>query len=152
MTGEDLRCCEVEDNERAGRRCCGRGHAGGGGGHGTLVEPAAIAALLTGGSHGYDLQRIILEMTDGQVDADAGGLYRVLRRLEGEGYAVSAWCEEGSGPRRRDYELTSEGLELARHWIQHLRERETVAGLLAGLLESGLVENDGDRSAESAQQ
>jgi DNA-binding PadR family transcriptional regulator len=106
-----------------------------------LVEPAAIAALLAGGSHGYDMQRLILEMTDGQVEADAGGLYRSLRRLEADGYVVSAWSDEGSGPRRRDYELTPEGYALAQHWILHLREREMLSGLLAGLLERGLAED-----------
>ncbi|MGV8083851.1 MAG: PadR family transcriptional regulator [Coriobacteriia bacterium] len=137
MADEGPRGCGLNEDLR-GRRCCGRG---GGGGHGMLVEPTAIAALLAGGSHGYDMHRLILEMTDGQVDADAGGLYRVLRRLEAEGYVVSAWCDEGSGPRRRDYELTDEGYSLAEHWILHLRERERLSGLLAGLLEKGLAGN-----------
>ena len=148
MTDGNARCCEVQGDEPKGRRCCGRGHAGGGGGRGTLVEPAAIAALLAGGSHGYDMHRIILEMTDGEIDVDAGGLYRSLRRLEDEGYAVSAWCEEGVGPRRRDYELTDEGLKLAQHWILRLRERERISGLLAELLESGISHTNSERSSQ----
>lgn len=122
-----------------GRRCCGRRH-GGGVGRGTLVEPAAIAALLAGGSHGYDMRRAILEMTHGEVDVDTGGLYRVLRRLETEGSVTSEWFDETAGPRRRDYELTPSGRELAGDWIAHLRERERLAGLLAQLLEAALTE------------
>lgn len=140
MTNESRKDCVPNDEQMMGRRCCGR--KGAGGGHGMLVEPAALAALLAGGSHGYDMQRLILELTDGQVDADPGGLYRALRRLEADGYVASAWGEEGSGPRRREYELTAEGYLLAQHWISHLRERERLAGLLAGLLENGLAESD----------
>lgn len=122
-----------------GRRCCGRRH-GGGVGRGTLVEPAAIAALLAGGGHGYDMRRAILEMTRGEVDVDTGGLYRVLRRLEAEGSVTSEWLDEIAGPRRRDYEITLGGRELAQDWIAHLRERELLAGMLADLLEAGLTD------------
>ena len=82
-----------------GRKPCCRRRGGGGG---ALVEPAALAALLYAGGYGYDLRRTILEMSDGEVDADVGGLYRTLRRMEEEGSVVSRWCEEGAGPRRRD--------------------------------------------------
>lgn len=119
----------------APRPCCRR--AGGGGG-GALVEPAALAALLTGGTHGYDVRREIAEMTSGAIEADAGGLYRVLRRLEEDGYAVSTWVEGDSGPQRRDYEITAEGRELAQDWLTHLRERQRLSGLLADVLAARL--------------
>lgn len=119
-----------------GRRpCCRRA---GGGGQGALVEPAALAALLAGGGHGYDLRRSIHLMTNGEIDVDPGGLYRVLRRLEDEGFVVSQWAEGDSGPQRRDYQLTEEGRELAEGWIAHLRERERLSGLLAGALGAAL--------------
>ena len=81
----------------------------------------------------------ILEMSDGEVDADVGGLYRTLRRMEEEGSVVSRWCEEGAGPRRREYELTKQGIELAEQWIDALRSRERLDGLLASMLENGLA-------------
>ncbi|MHB0979378.1 MAG: PadR family transcriptional regulator [Thermoleophilia bacterium] len=118
-----------------GRPCCRR--AGGGGG-GALVEPAALAALLKSGAHGYDVRREIGELTGGQIEVDAGGLYRVLRRLEDDGFVISSWTEGESGPQRRDYEITAEGRELAEDWIAHLRERQRVAGLLADVLASAL--------------
>jgi DNA-binding PadR family transcriptional regulator len=117
------------------RPCCRR--AGGGGG-GALVEPAALAALLNRGAHGYDVRRAISELTGGELEVDAGGLYRVLRRLEYDGFVVSAWAEGESGPQRRDYEITAEGRELAEDWVVHLRERQRVAGLLADVLSSAL--------------
>jgi len=120
-----------------GRPCCRRGA---GAGAGAFVEPAALAALARRAGHGYDLRRGIRELTADELDVDAGGLYRVLRRLEEEGFVSSRWAEGGSGPQRRDYELTAEGRELAYDWIAHLRERERIAGLLADALASALGE------------
>lgn len=118
-----------------GRPCCKRA---GGGGQGALVEPAALAALLSKAGHGYDLRREIREMTGGELEVDAGGLYRVLRRMEEEGFVTSAWADGGSGPQRRKYVLTAEGRDLAEDWAAHLRERERVSGLLAAALSSAL--------------
>ena len=106
--------------EGARQPCCRRR----GGGGGALVEPAALAALLYAGGYGYDMRRTILDMTDGEVDVDVGGLYRSLRRLEDEGAVASRWCEDASGPRRREYELTEQGLELAEQWLDALRARQ----------------------------
>ncbi len=117
------------------RPCCRRA---GGGGRGALVEPAALAALLAKSAHGYDLRREIQRMTGGELEVDAGGLYRVLRRLEDEGFVTSVWAEGDSGPQRRDYELTAEGRELAEDWVAHLRERERLSGLLADSLSAAM--------------
>lgn len=118
------------------RPCCRRR----GGGGGALVEPAALAALLFSGGYGYDMRRTILDMTDGEVDVDVGGLYRALRRLEESGAVASRWGEEGSGPRRREYELTEDGIDLAEQWLEALRARRRLDELLVGLLERGLGE------------
>lgn len=122
---------------QAARQPCCRRRGGGGG---ALVEPAALAALLYAGGYGYDMRRTILEMTEGEVDVDVGGLYRSLRRLEDDGAVVSRWCEENAGPRRREYELTEQGVELAEQWLEALRTRQRLDGLLVGLLEGGLAE------------
>ncbi len=128
-------------NNESRKPCCRR--AGGG----TTVEPAALAALLNMGNYGYDMRRTILELTDGEVDVDVGGLYRALRRLEEDGSAVSRWDEEGSGPRRREYELTQQGIELAEQWLDVLRRRERLDGLLAGILEKGLSQVASEKDA-----
>lgn len=103
------------------------------------MEPAALAALLSGAAHGYDLRRAIGELTKGELDVDPGGLYRVLRRLEEEGFVVSEWSGSGPGPQRRNYELSEEGRELAEGWVAHLRERQHLSGLLADALVAALA-------------
>jgi PadR family transcriptional regulator PadR len=124
-----------EGDTHGGRPCCKR--AGGGGG-GALVEPAALAALLNRPGHGYDLRREIRDITGGELEVDAGGLYRVLRRMEEEGFVTSAWADGESAPQRREYELTAEGRDLAEDWVAHLRERERLSALLADALSSAL--------------
>lgn len=84
------------------------------------------------------MRKIILDKTDGEVDVDVGGLYRSLRRLEEEGAVISRWCDEGVGPRRREYELTQQGIELADQWLDALRDRQRLDELLVSLLEGGL--------------
>lgn len=123
--------------------CCRRR----GGGGGALVEPAALAALLYEDGYGYDMRRSILDHTDGVLDVDVGGLYRALRRLEEEGSVESRWGDEGAGPRRREYRLTEQGVDQAKQWLEALRQRQRLDGLIIGLLEEGLAHIDkGDKS------
>lgn len=131
---------------RPARKPCCRRRGGGGG---ALVEPAVLAALLCADGYGYDLRRSILEMSEGAVDADAGGLYRTLRRLEDDGSVTSRWCEEGAGPKRREYELTAHGVDLARQWVEALRAREQLDRVLASMLEHGLAHSAARPQAES---
>lgn len=119
------RCCEAVDGTH---RHLGRGR-------GALLEPAVLAALADSEAHGYDVRKSIEDMTDGQVSADPGGLYRLLRRMEEDSLVVSTWVEGESGPQRRQYMLTAEGRGLLEHWLDHLRERERVLSLLVTAVE-----------------
>jgi DNA-binding PadR family transcriptional regulator len=112
--GARRRCCEAADGTQ---RQLGRGR-------GAFLEPAVLAALAHGEAHGYDLARGVEEMTGGEVVPDTGGLYRILRRLEVDGFVTSAWQEGDAGPQRREYTLTDDGHALLHHWLAHLEERK----------------------------
>lgn len=58
-------------------------------------------------THGYELLGRMEHL--GAYSIDSGTLYRVLRALEREGSASSAWEDADSGPARRVYELTGHG-------------------------------------------
>lgn len=107
-----------------------------GGRRGALTEPVILAALQRGSAHGYDLRTAITEMTRGEISADAGGLYRTLRRLEEDGFVTSRWVEGEAGPQRRDYSITPEGHELAADWALHLKERARLLTIVSGLIDS----------------
>lgn len=131
--------------------CCRRGGRRGRGGGAGSVEPAALAALLVADGYGYDIKKTIEELTDGQIAVDIGGLYRVLRRLEDEGSVISRWHEDTSGPARREYELTEQGILLAQQWLEALRRRERCSKVLGDLLEKGLNEGASSNSTVSLQ-
>jgi PadR family transcriptional regulator, regulatory protein PadR len=140
MVDDHERCC-AQEGGRANppERCCRKRRPAPS--VGGLVEPAALAALLRADGHGYDLRRDIAELTDGRVEADPGGLYRTLRRLEDDGFVTSIWVEGESGPQRREYQLTNEGRVLAQEWVANLRERQRLNELLVEALSAT---GDGD--------
>ncbi len=70
--------------------------------------------------HGYELLEQIAGL--GLHAIDAGGLYRALRVMEGEGLVASTWEHSASGPARRTYRLTNEGREWLHVWAGALRE------------------------------
>jgi len=77
-----------------------------------LLEGAVLVALAEHKSaHGYDIRRILSDLTDGFMQVDLANLYRLLRRLEQEGLVTSTWAEGEFGPQRRQYRLTRQGCQ-----------------------------------------
>ena len=74
-----------------------------------FVRPCVLLLLREHPAHGYDLLERLKAF--GFSPTDPGRLYRALRSLEGEGLVHSAWESSDSGPNRRIYELTREGME-----------------------------------------
>lgn len=132
------RCCESEDGTRRGV----------GGGRGAFVEPALLAVLACSDGYGYDLVRAIEELTAGEVVPDPGGLYRLLRRLEQDGFVTSAWQDGGSGPQRRSYRITDDGRALLGHWIGHLEERRRALDALVTAVQRASAADAGDMKGE----
>ncbi len=74
------------------------GALGGGRGRRLLFEAAVPAALAEQkAAHGYDLRRVLAELTEGFLQVDSANVYRVLRRLEQDGFVTSTWTEGEHG-------------------------------------------------------
>lgn len=139
-----------EQASEAGQRCCERGGGRGGGrGRGGVLEPAVLAAVAAGGTHGYDLIRQLESITGGAMVADPGGVYRILRRLEEDGLVVSSWAESESGPQRREYDITDNGRDALLWWAQHLSERARIFQTIADAATAASASTPGS-SGESA--
>ena len=52
---------------------------------------------------------------------DPGRLYRALRSLENDGLVQSVWQKSSSGPDRRMYELTRDGMQTLHDSVTALR-------------------------------
>ncbi len=90
-----------------------------------FVQPWLLLLLKQKPSHGYELMERLGADEDAP-DVDPGLLYRTLRQLEEDGLVSSSWDTEGSGPARRLYELTPEGVEHLHAWaidVRHNRKR-----------------------------
>lgn len=85
-----------------------------------FVEPAVLAALSDGESHGYDLADTVGDVL-GTDRVDYGNLYRLLRGLEAEGLVESSWNDELEGRSKRTYAITDEGRLLLEAWTGALR-------------------------------
>ena len=86
------------------------------------MEPFVLALLAGGAAHGYALVGELsqLGITTGAVDV--GQVYRTLRDLEEAGQVRSTWMT-GTGPARRDYELTESGFAALDEWAAVMKER-----------------------------
>ncbi len=72
-----------------------------------------LLVLNTGPTHGYGIKKAVAERSSGAIDLDAGGLYRLIARLEERGWAslAPAPAKGGADARRKYYALTDLGRE-----------------------------------------
>ena len=73
-----------------------------------FLRPCLLLLLREGETHGYELLESVCVF--GFDHSDPGALYRALHRLENDGLVQSGWRESQSGPRKRVYSLTEDGV------------------------------------------
>ncbi len=94
-----------------------------------FVEPCLLLLLREQPSHGYELADRLRAL--GFVDADAASVYRTLRSMEREGLTRSVWRSSATGPARRTYQLTPDGLAALDAVTRELRDtRRTLDAFL----------------------
>ena len=84
-----------------------------------------LVALADGLTHGYAILKDVEQLTSGSVRLSTGTLYGIIKRLLGEGLIR----ESGSGQdeRRRSYELTAFGRDVARAEAARLENTLAIA-------------------------
>jgi len=102
--------------------CCGSEHCKCGEHGGRLIEPRLLLLLRQKKSYGYELLDRIDEIPLAAVDT--GAVYRALRHMESEGLVKSAWDTRESGPAKRVYRITKDGLERLSGWNVSLGKRK----------------------------
>lgn len=94
-----------------------------------FVQPLLILLLLEEPAHGYELTSRLGEF--GLADADPGGIYRNLQKLEADGFIESTWDTTGSGPARKVYRVTPEGRDFLDTWVGALmRNRQLLEAFI----------------------
>ena len=85
-----------------------------------FIQPRLLLLLLLKPGHGYELMERLAENEEASL-VDPGMLYRTLRQLEREGLVISSWDTGGSGPARRSYQVTAQGIEYLHAWAARIR-------------------------------
>jgi len=93
-----------------------------------FLRPCVLLLLKESPAHGYDLLERVRAF---DLNSDAGGMYRLLRALEREGFVRSWWESGANGRDRRTYALTLLGEESLVAWGATLEESRRALVLFA---------------------
>jgi PadR family transcriptional regulator PadR len=91
-----------------------------------FIQPRLLLELAKKSAHGYELIEHLSER--GGNAPDPGNLYRVLRLLEEDGFVCSNWDTQNTGPARRVYELTDQGIEFLQAWVVTIQQTHQSLG------------------------
>lgn len=87
------------------------------------VELLVLTMLSAGDRHGYGIRQDIIDHTRGELELEAGNLYRTIRRLESDGLIdESAGLPSSVDERRRYYRLTPFGKRVLAAELERVRD------------------------------
>ncbi|ABR31081.1 PadR family transcriptional regulator [Thermosipho melanesiensis] len=77
-----------------------------------FIEPFVLLIIAENPMHGYEIANKLfeygIELTGlGQM----GNIYRILSKLESEGFVISKWDNSSQGPSKKIYYITKKGIE-----------------------------------------
>lgn len=73
------------------------------------TETIILAQLAQDDSYGYEINKSVKLLTQGNYELKEATLYSAFRRLEEQGLIQSYWGDQDSGARRRYYTITVDG-------------------------------------------
>jgi len=86
-----------------------------------------LVALADGETHGYAIMKEVEQLTGGAVRLSTGTLYGIIKRLSNEGLIRERSRASRDAARRRSYELTAFGRDVARAEAARLEQTLTIA-------------------------
>lgn len=85
--------------------------------------PVFILLMLAEGSaHGGAIYTTLIERLP-NFQCDTGAIYRTLQKLEEDGNVIFSWDTTNSGPARKIYSITDEGLTQLDNWKKDIEDR-----------------------------
>lgn len=88
------------------------------------IQPSILLALKQKPSYGYELIQEISRFGFVEGPAPPGMIYRHLRELEENGLVLSEWKTDETGPAKRVYNITSDGMDILSFWIAHMESQQ----------------------------
>jgi len=102
-----------------------------------LLHIAILSILRDREVHGAEIGRLLEDRYN--IVVPRAMVYGLLRRLEGHGLVSSQWSVEGSGPARRVYQITEEGLDYLDDSLDRLKRVKSRIELLISEADPGRV-------------
>lgn len=102
-----------------------------------LLQPRILQILSQEKMHGYRIvQALETKPLFHEEKADTAGIYRALATLQDRSLVSFEWIMESSGPAKKQYAITNEGMHCLNYWIQTLGEyKQALEDFLYGALE-----------------
>jgi len=95
------------------------------------TEAIILACLMQGDNYGYEINKSILQRTDGLYELKEATLYTAFKRLEESGFVNAYWGDELSGARRKYYSITNEGKQAYKRMAADWQEaKQIIDGLI----------------------
>jgi len=88
-----------------------------------MIQPMLLLLILKKPTHGYELIQSFNASQQGEL-VEPGTIYRNLRRMEKEGFVLSRWEASESGPARRKYDITGEGIKALQEAVLKLEQQK----------------------------
>lgn len=91
----------------------------------SLLEPALLLLVRQKARHGYTLLNELDQQKMGSIHPSM--VYRMLRDMEEFGWIRSTWdTDETQGPPRRNYEITTLGIQALENWQKQLEQHKNL--------------------------
>ena len=73
------------------------------------TDTIILKFLTSGDKYGYEITKLVYELSDHEYELKEATMYSSLKRLEQDGHITSYWGDETQGGRRKYYQITSSG-------------------------------------------
>jgi PadR family transcriptional regulator PadR len=73
------------------------------------TDTIILKFLCDGDKYGYEITKLVHELSDHEYELKEATMYSSLKRLEQDGHITSYWGDETQGGRRKYYRITDSG-------------------------------------------
>jgi len=73
------------------------------------TDTIILKLLLSGDKYGYEITKLVAELSGNNYELKEATLYSSFKRLEADNHIISYWGDESQGGRRKYYRITNSG-------------------------------------------
>lgn len=105
-----------------------------------FIQPSILTLLVQENLHGFlILKRLNESRIMDYSSIDPAGLYRTLKKMEGNGLLDANWVADAAGKQIKVYAITAEGKHCLANWLKTLNEYQADIDRLAQAVAQSLV-------------